>query len=143
MTKTGKGRVRTVTISIQWHEDEVEAQNISCNVAPDTSVQGHRPRNEITPIFTSSARTFRRSKTHSGNRLLPTDRLVLNALLSRVPQGEQMTIPVRVQELMTECVISRRQVQICLKRLSYKGLIKRLLDEMEVGGHKGYRYQIL
>jgi hypothetical protein len=128
MTKTGKGRVRTVTISIQWHEDEIEAQNVSCNVVP---------------VFTGNAPTFHRSKTHSGNRLLPTDRLVLNALLSRVPQGEKMTIPVRVQELMTECLISRRQVQICLKRLSSKGLIKRLLDEMEVGGHKGYRYRIL
>ena len=68
---------------------------------------------------------------------------MFNALLQRVPRGKSMTLPVRVKELMIECEISRRQVQICLRRLAEMGLIRRLTDDIGLGSQKGFRYEIL
>lgn len=78
----------------------------------------------------------------SSKHLRPTDRLVLNALRARVPEGGQVTQSVRLQELIEECAISRRQVQICLKRLTESGLIERLLEGVSLGSSNGYSYKI-
>jgi predicted transcriptional regulator len=51
-----------------------------------------------------------------------------------------VTTPVRNSELVEECSISRSQVRICLKRLTGKGLVKRLVDEADIGANAGYRY---
>lgn len=77
------------------------------------------------------------------NRLRSSDRLVLIALRSRVPEGTSITQLVRVRELMEECSISRKQVQICLKRLSEKKMISRITKGVIVGSQEGYRYRIL
>jgi DNA-binding MarR family transcriptional regulator len=108
MAKRGKGKIRTVSIIIQWCEEDAE-----------TKAQSPR------------------------KRLLPSDRVILDALRARLPKGEQVTKPVRTRELIDVCEISRRQVQICLRRLEEKGLIKRILDGTYIGQQSGYRYQIL
>jgi hypothetical protein len=77
------------------------------------------------------------------DRLRPTDKLVLDALRARIPQGETETPPVRVRELMGECFISRRQVGICLRRLNEKGMIRRVGEDTLSGRVEGYRYRIL
>ena len=82
-----------------------------------------------------------RAQLHS-TRLLPSDRVVLNSLRARILPGAQVTTLVRTLELEAECEISRRQVQICLKRLSEKGIIKRIIEGRGVGSQEGYRYQI-
>lgn len=82
------------------------------------------------------------SASHSNDRLRPTDRLVLNALRARVIPGEQVTRLVRLQELMDECAISRRQVQICLRRLTERGLVNRLLNEGKLDNQEGFAYKI-
>jgi len=108
MAKRGKGKIHTISITIQWWEEDAE-----------TKAQPSR------------------------KRLLPSDRVMLDALRTRLPKGEQVTLPVRTRELIDACEISRRQVQICLRRLQEKGLIKRILDGARVGQQGGYRYQIL
>lgn len=82
------------------------------------------------------------SATQLRDRLLPTDRLVLNALLARVSEGEQETKPVRLQELMDECGISRSQARICLKRLTERGLVSRIYGGSRADNQEGYSYKI-
>jgi hypothetical protein len=98
------------------------------------------PAKELTRC--NSKRLPRAATRKSEKRLLPSDRVILDALRQRVPQGKQITTPVRNGELMEECSISRRQVQICLKRLTGKGLIKRLANGTDVGTNAGSRYFI-
>ena len=76
-------------------------------------------------------------------RLRPTDKLVLDALRARVPEGAAETSPVTVRELMGECFISRHQVGICLRRLNEKGMINRVGEDALSGRVEGYRYRIL
>jgi hypothetical protein len=87
--------------------------------------------------------TQRGASVRSTNRLLPTDKLVLDSLRGRVPYGENETPPVRARELMGECSISRRQVGICLRRLNEKGMIIRVSEDSAPGRGDGYRYRIL
>jgi hypothetical protein len=87
-------------------------------------------------------RPIRARTPRSPDRLLPSDRLVLNALRARVPQGEQVTMPVRLKELMKECEISRSQARICLKRLTEKGLVSRISNGVNWGSQEGYPYKI-
>jgi hypothetical protein len=144
MANPSKGKVHTVTISIRWREaDEWETQITLCNIAPNPRAQSQRPDIDLIDSRENKARAGDTSNARLGKRLLPTDRLVLNALSARVPHGERVTLPVKVSELMSECEISRRQVQICLKRLGEKGFIKRLIGGAEAGSHEGHRYQIL
>lgn len=143
MANPSKGKMHTVTIFIQWREvDEWETQITLCSRAPNYSTQS-QPNIKIIDNREDKARVTSTSSPRSDKHLLPTDRLVLNALSARIPQGEQATLPMRVSELMGECEISRRQVQICLKRLGEKGFIKRLVIGEAAGSHEGYRYQIL
>lgn len=79
----------------------------------------------------------------SPDRLLATDRIVLDALRARLSEGSTETPPVRVRELMGECSISRRQVGICLKRLNEKGQILRVGNGKLAGTTEGFRYRIL
>lgn len=142
MAKPGKLKMHTVSITIQWREADTEiAYSNPGSSNPNATSLGQRLKegaaydNEQCGMQNEGARpTYK--------RLLPSDRIVLNALRSRLSRGEQVTTLVRTRELMVECDISRRQVQICLKRLSERGLIKRLVDAENVGSNVGYRYQI-
>jgi predicted transcriptional regulator len=68
---------------------------------------------------------------------------VLDALRARLPRNKKMTPAVTIKELVDDCMISRRQVQICLRRLDEKGIINRFAEEAVLGNPKGYRYRIL
>lgn len=141
MAKPGKGKTHTVSIIIQWHEgdeditdstpsdSEFRVKSLSRNFDGEAQGAGQHSPQDV-------------PAQHSKNRLLPSDRIVLDALRARVPNGEKVTTFVRTRELETECGISRRQIQICLKRLSEKGYIKRLFDDINPGSTDGYRYQV-
>jgi hypothetical protein len=144
MANPSKGKVHKVTIFIQWREvDEWQTQITLCSTAPNHTTQSLQSDVKAINSRENTARVGDTSSPRSGKHLLPTDRLVLNALSARVPHGERVTLPVKVSELMSECEISRRQVQICLKRLGEKGFIKRLIVGVGTGSHEGHRYQIL
>lgn len=143
MTKVGKGKVYTITILIQWQEDDdADAEGVARAVPSNAAARNKQGRNYATPHVSEGKRAVHVSGRRSQERLRPTDRLVLGALRASISEGTQMTVPVSVRELMAECDISRRQVQICLKRLSEKGLIERLINAADLGSHKGCRYQI-
>jgi hypothetical protein len=133
--------VRSITVTIRWREEEQEqATEITLHEGElRTSLSGQKGR-ELSSGSTKRLPSAAAEK--SGKQLLPTDRVILNALCRRVPQGGQITAPVRNGELAAECEISRRQVQICLKRLMEKRLIKRLINESGIGSHAGYRYLV-
>jgi hypothetical protein len=128
--------VRSITLIIRWHEHEPVTELIlheeDSGVSLPAKELTHSNSKHLPPVTTRKAE----------KQLLPSDRVILDALRRRVSQGKQITTPVRNGELMEECSISRRQVQICLKRLTGKGLIKRLTNETEVGTNAGYRYFI-
>jgi hypothetical protein len=138
MTKSDKSKIHTVSIIIQWHEEDAEqaARNTCTSNGEATSVfkqlKAGVPHNDKQEDIQD------RGTQRSSKRLLPSDRVVLDALRARVPRKKQVTIPVRTRELMATCGISRRQVQICLKRLTEQGLITRILDN--VGRQDGYQY---
>lgn len=135
-------RLESLSVVIQLH-------NHSGRNEPTLSISAHRSKTThrltaevltLADIEHDCPKQVRTSR--SGSHLRPTDRLVLNALRARVPHGEQVTQRVRIQELIEECAISRRQAQICIKRLTERGLIKRLLDGITVGNREGYSYKI-
>ena len=131
--------MRSITVIIRWREGEQEQA---------TEITLHHGGLRTTPPGQKSRKLLPGKEKDlpaapvekSGKQLLPTDRVILDALRRRVPPGEQTTIPVRNGELAAECEISRRQVQICLKRLTDRRLVKRLIGESGVGSHAGYRY---
>jgi hypothetical protein len=141
MTKGGTGRVRTLSVIIQWSEDQGEEIYIS-----------HCINNEAKETVSKAdakygGGTNRRHFSSQGSskpdtRLRPTDRLILNALRARLHENGQVTAPVTTKELMEECSISRRQVQICLRRLSERGWIERLQAGGNFGNQEGFRYQL-
>lgn len=139
MAKVGKRKVHTVSVTIQWYEEEPVAQGAHSSAALAIVVQSQPC---IAGADSDDKTLHPQPAQLVGKRLLPTDRLVLNALRSRVPLGKQITTQVRIRELEVECEISRRQVQICVKRLSEKGIIKRLIKNTELGGTSGYRYHL-
>ena len=131
--------MRSITVIIRWREGEQEqATEITLHDGgPRTPPLGQMSRELLQGNEKDlSAAPVEKSR----KQLLPTDRVILDALRRRVLRGTQTTIPVRNGELAAECEISRRQVQICLKRLTDRRLIKRLIDESGVGAHAGYRY---
>lgn len=140
MTKFRKGTLHSVSIFIYLRDEEHDR------------IEGTVPGTSHSPLFDkqssqASARPNRRESSYKPKvglkrLLLPTDRIVLNALHARIPWGEHTTELVCVRELAVECEISRRQVQICIKRLTEKRLIKRLVDEKNIGSNNGYRYWI-
>jgi hypothetical protein len=131
--------VRSITVTIRWHDRGQAAELI---LHEEELRLGSRAEKIRELPSKSGKRPPRVAVEKSGKKLLPTDRVILDALRKRVPQGDQATVPIRNGELMEECSISRRQVQICLKRLAGKGLIRRLLEAADIGSHAGYRYFI-
>lgn len=134
-----------VSVVIRWCEQASKKEASPLIVTLNTSKQNDQAVNGVDGVEHSGSKPSQLHPavtTHANTRLRPTDRLVLNALRARVALGEQVTRPVRLQELMNECVISRRQVQICLRRLTERGLVNRLLNEREIGNQEGYAYKI-
>jgi hypothetical protein len=131
------GNVRSITVTIRWHEQGQAAELILHE--EESGIGSRAERNGELPSD-NGKRLPRAASEKSKRKLLPTDRVILDALRKRVPRGDRVTVPVRNGELMEECSISRRQVQICLKRLTGKRLIKRLVNETDIGSHTGYRY---
>lgn len=133
--------MRSITVIIRWREGEQEQAteitlyDAGSRVGPPSQMSRellHKNRKSLPATAVEKQR----------KQLLPTDRVILDALRRRVPQGEQITTPVRNNELAEECEISRRQVQICLKRLAEKQLIRRLIDKINIGSHNGYSYRL-
>lgn len=141
MDKVSKRKVHTVSITIRWYEDEVMADCEHCNQKFNMAMN-HQDAGMVASGGELQHRIIKASASLKGKRLLPSDRIVLNALRQRVPKGKQVTIPVRIRDLEAECEISRRQVQICVKRLKERGLIKRLIGDTELGRTGGYQYQL-
>lgn len=133
--------MRSIIVTIRWRDGECEQvmELILHHEEPRIKSSYQKSRESLTG---KSKRRPREPTDKSRRRLLPTDRIILAALHKRVPQGAQATVPVRNSELEEECSISRRQVQICLKRLAEKSLIKRLVEETNVGAHAGYQYLV-
>lgn len=143
MAKVSRGKVHTVSITIQWREDEAEFTEGTSNSSNfNKSTQSQQLIEEANYGDLKRNSTYLTSAARSGKRLLPSDRVVLTALRDRVPKGKQVTTLVRTRELEAECEISRRQVQICLRRLNESGLIKRLPEGVIGGGQDGYHYQL-
>jgi hypothetical protein len=144
IAKIGRNRAAKISITIEWCEESEELKvGVLCGLRPTLLKQNRQRRDSEIRSDKRLGRTQRLRLAGTIPRLLPTDRIMLNALRERVPKGESITFPVSVKELMTECVISRRQVQICLKRLGENGLIRRLNNEVDIGSQKGFRYKIL
>ncbi len=138
---TLRGVTADSTISIRVQLDGVEKKPSLTGTPSNVTAEVRRA--EI-----SSDKKERRAyaakgdSTRTTGRLRPTDKLVLDALRARVPEGVAETTPVTVRELMGECLISRRQVGICLRRLNEKGMINRVGDDALSGRAEGYRYRI-
>lgn len=132
--------MRSITLIIRWHERGPTTEIILHEEDSGVDIRAEKSRRLTSG---NSKRPSPATAEKSEKQLLPSDRVVLDALRRRVPQGDQVTTPVRNGELMEECSISRRQVQICLKRLAGKGLISRLVDGVEIGSNAGYRYLII
>jgi hypothetical protein len=139
---TLRGVTAESTISIRVQLDGVEKKRTLTGTPSDGVAEGGR-------ADLSSDKKKRRAYAAKGEsarttgRLRPTDKLVLDALRARVPEGAAETAPVTVRELMGECFISRRQVGICLRRLNEKGMINRVGEDTLSGRAEGYRYRIL
>lgn len=135
-------KVSSISICIQWQKapDYITA-NSSHSLTSNREELNQHPA-AVTPVREDLHQTHHINTSQPRDRLRPTDRLVLYALHARVPQGQKTTIPVRLHELMDECSISRKQVQICLKRLAEKGIISRVTEGVVVGTQEGYSYRI-
>jgi DNA-binding MarR family transcriptional regulator len=134
--------VRSITVTIHWHDEEQEqATEITLQKGGVwTSLQRETSRKLLSRNKKTSSQI---SVGKPKSQLLPSDRVILDALLKRALHGDRITVPVRNGDLAAECEISRRQVQICLKRLIEKGLIKRLMEGADAGSNSGYRYLML
>lgn len=141
MDKFGKRKKQTVSITIQWCEEEpiLKGKDARALLAPSAQPQLSPESTDADEVLHSHPTL--RAQLHS-KRLLPSDRVVLNSLRARILPGTQVTTLVRTRELEAECEISRRQVQICLKRLTERGIIRRIIEGRGVGSQEGYRYQI-
>lgn len=142
MARVSKGKLHTVSITIQWCEEDIDPNNGEPN---KSQFKEATLRQRVTRGigYGNKKNGFHNATSkRPSKRLLPTDRIVLNALCAYVPRGKHVTTPVRTRELTSLCEISRRQVQICLRRLAEKKIIKRLAEGSGFGNHEGYRYQI-
>jgi predicted transcriptional regulator len=110
---------------------------------PSTRLAGRGQAAETSHKQEARDVTRRDEPLRAGSRLRPTDKLVFNFLYARVRQGETETQPIKVRELMEACLISRRQVGICLRRLNEKGMISRVVEETLSRSQEGYRYRLL
>jgi ribosomal protein S25 len=140
--ETIDNKVKSISVVIQWDDQACGKEDAPLISEHSTAIQSNVATNAAACSSKKNRRSRRATVPRSPDRLLPTDRLILNALLARIPQGKQITKPVRLQELMEECEISRSQARICLKRLTEKGLIKRISDGVKLGSQEGYSYKI-
>jgi predicted transcriptional regulator len=142
MGRTSKGKVYTVSIIIQWREEDAElADGDSNNSQFKKSALCQRVK-KVAGYSDKKSDSRNKGVVRFGNRLLPSDRVVLDALCAYVPNGKRVTTPVRTRELVAACEISRRQVQICLRRLAEMKIIRRLTKGTSSGNQEGYRYQV-
>jgi hypothetical protein len=142
MVRPSKGKIHTVSIIIQWHEEDVElADSDSNNLHFKESLLCPRVK-KVAGYTDKKSDSHNKGVVRSGSRLLPSDRVVLNALCAYVPNGKRVTTPVRTRELVAACEISLRQVQICLRRLAEMKIIRRLTKGTSSGNQEGYRYQV-
>jgi hypothetical protein len=142
MNNGSKSKIYIVSIIVQLHDDVSRVEVDSSAFKLKISANSRKRVREAEGRDASRHQPSKIYEERTNKHLLPSDRIVLNALRSRVPKGSDVTVPVSVRELMEECTISRRQVQICLKRLSEKELAKRLFKPANLGSHNGYCYQI-
>lgn len=144
MVKASSNRVCIISITIQWCDaNDAEATETTCRIKP--TVTAARGRQNLRPKSQSDKYPAQSQQAHTQRtvlRLLPTDRIVLDALRARVPRNKRMTPAVRVGELVAECRISRRQTQICLRRLEAMNIIRRLTEGSSLGNQEGYRYRV-
>lgn len=142
MDRVGKRKIHIVSVTIQWCEEDAtsEVKQDTVTHAPTAESQRSQKRSRV---YDEKLRDpLDASARPHGKRLLSSDRVVLNALRQRVPRGKQVTTPVRTRELEVECELSRRQVQICIKRLSEKRFIKRLSNNADLGNTEGCRFHL-
>lgn len=144
MAKAGRNRVCTISITIQWCEanDDGQARDATFSLKPSVTTKGKQGSGAKSRSDEYPDRSRRVNTQRTVLRLLPTDRIVLDALHARVPRNKRMTPAVSVRELVAECGISRRQMQICLRRLEKMKIIKRLIERSSLGSQEGYRYQV-
>lgn len=141
MDKVSKHKIHSVSVTIRWCEEAVATDGEHCSLELNIAARNSQDATEAVgrKLPHGVTETGARSR---GKRLLPSDRIVLDALRQRIPKGEQVTTMVRTRDLEAECELSRRQVQICVKRLKERGLIKRLIEGTDSGSTGGYRYQL-
>lgn len=143
MAKLDKSKIRTISIIIHWCEADTEIGGyIPICSHMEAALREPQAKN-IPAQDRRKHNTLDKRMRSPRKRMLPSDRVVLEALRARLPSGEQVTTPVRTREIMEVCEISRRQVQICLRRLIEKGYIKRLLQEDNLGNHTGHQYKLM
>jgi len=141
MPRLDKGKLRTVFITIQWLEGDTEvADNKLLNARVPAAVSEPHHKKRLAQGDNKDGTLDK--KTEPNKRLLPSDRIVLQALRARLPCGGHVTAPVRAREIMDSCEISRRQVQICLRRLAEKGYIKRLIHKSDLGSNAGHQCRL-
>lgn len=143
MAKADRNRIHSISILIQWWEtDSGQADDSHYSLQSTVTIQSQQqPKTDRRDVAGSNL--IQGTAPRATSHLLPTDRLVLRAIRDKVPQGETVTPPIRLRELMKVCSISRRQVQICLRRLGEKGVIERLTEGVALGNQEGYQYRVL
>jgi hypothetical protein len=80
MAKIGKRKIHTVSVTIRWCEEEVIAEEEHDSPALVTAAQSQQHTEGAGINGEASCNTPRLSAQPSIKRLLPSDRLVLNAL---------------------------------------------------------------
>jgi len=134
----------TICIRVQLHGEAGDVEEIrTCRSKSGTRSADGEHAEMISHKQGGRDVTRKAEPLQAGSRLHPTDKLVFDFLHARVRQGEAETPPIKVRELMEACLISRRQVGICLRRLNEKGMISRVVEETLSRSQEGYRYRIL
>ncbi len=139
--ESGESTARSLSLVIRLC-DEAGVNEDSASLGLSKTKQRQRGESAPARVDVRHIRSCKAGTAPSRDRMLPSDRLVLNALLARVPQGKKVTRPVRLLEPMEECEISRSQARISLKRLNERGLVSRLLSGSCLGNQEGYSYKI-
>ena len=143
MVKASRNRICTISITIEWCDaNDAEATEATFSLKPNVIARGQQNLRAKSQRNAYSDRSRQAHPQRTVLRLLPTDRIVLDALRARVPRNKRMTPAVSVRELVAEGRISRRQTQICLRRLEAMKIIRRLSEGSSLGNQEGYKYQV-
>lgn len=143
MAKADRNKVCIVSITIQWceaNDGHTREADRNPELGIPTKSKQNTERGSRSDEFTNRSRQVHVSRTI--DRLRPTDRIVLDALRAHMPENKRVTPAVRISQLVSECMISRRQVQICLRRLEGMKIIRRLTNSSSLGSQEGNRYQV-